>query len=414
MRRWPAAILLLSNNEKMLHARTRSAAWATARRAWPTSPGVQRGRRTCCRTTRSSRSGSTWRPIRKAPGGQGSVQDRRATTVHLTVLFGHYLDVLGRTPFVCAGVYAGEGRLPADHPHAARPRRHGAGSAAARPAGRASPARARCWSRRASCTATAFTSTSPASGRTATSCSTRNRCKALENFDKRLRPLPGRRQAEQAADPGRPVPPLRRRPSAEGRLQDDAENRHPGLRLRLGTARPGSVRQVDGDGAARRRPARRHAGQAEAGRGEAQGLRHRRLSLPRERTPFKGDVNDLRFNFSPCFRRVGNQFVVCSTIELCRELVDLLQKEGTTPPRGERPDGIAAGCYASRAAAYLQDHRGSARHAGDPRPGGAAEGGARSRSKRSSTWSARSALSLEPRTFRRQEFRYDIRLQPEK
>ena len=39
------------------------------------------------------------------------------------------------------------------------------------------------------------------------------------------------------------------------------------------------------------------------------------------------DVNDQRFNFSPCFCRVGNQFVFCSTIELCRELVDLLVKE---------------------------------------------------------------------------------------
>lgn len=39
------------------------------------------------------------------------------------------------------------------------------------------------------------------------------------------------------------------------------------------------------------------------------------------------DVNDIRFNFSPCFCRVGNQFVACSTIELCRELIDLLAKE---------------------------------------------------------------------------------------
>jgi hypothetical protein len=45
------------------------------------------------------------------------------------------------------------------------------------------------------------------------------------------------------------------------------------------------------------------------------------------------DVNDIRFNFSPCFCRVGNQYVVCSTLELCHELIDLLQKEQKTNPK---------------------------------------------------------------------------------
>jgi hypothetical protein len=39
------------------------------------------------------------------------------------------------------------------------------------------------------------------------------------------------------------------------------------------------------------------------------------------------DVNDLRFNFSPCLFAVGNQFVLCSTLELGHELIDLLKKE---------------------------------------------------------------------------------------
>src|SRR5260370_18266905 len=42
---------------------------------------------------------------------------------------------------------------------------------------------------------------------------------------------------------------------------------------------------------------------------------------------YKPDVNDIRYNFSPCFVRVGNQFVLASTLELGHELVDLLQKE---------------------------------------------------------------------------------------
>jgi hypothetical protein len=72
-----------------------------------------------------------------------------------------------------------------------------------------------------------------------------------------------------------------------------------------------------------------------------------------EGVPLKGDVNDIRYNFSPCFVRVGDQFVVSSTIELGRELVDLLQKEGTTPERG-KPNPTRGRLYASGGAAYLE------------------------------------------------------------
>ncbi len=46
-----------------------------------------------------------------------------------------------------------------------------------------------------------------------------------------------------------------------------------------------------------------------------------------EKFEFKQDVNDLRFNFSPCFFGVGKQYVVCSTLELGHELADLLEQE---------------------------------------------------------------------------------------
>lgn len=46
------------------------------------------------------------------------------------------------------------------------------------------------------------------------------------------------------------------------------------------------------------------------------------------------DVNDIRFNFSPCFCLVGNQFVFCSTIELCRESIDILKKEQKVDVKG--------------------------------------------------------------------------------
>lgn len=71
-----------------------------------------------------------------------------------------------------------------------------------------------------------------------------------------------------------------------------------------------------------------------------------------EDQPLKGDINDLRFNFSPCFTRSGDQFVVSSTAALCRELVDLLQAEGTSPARGDAATGRRR-LYGSGAAAYL-------------------------------------------------------------
>jgi Protein of unknown function (DUF3352) len=52
-----------------------------------------------------------------------------------------------------------------------------------------------------------------------------------------------------------------------------------------------------------------------------------------EDAPLPGDVNNLRFNFSPCFVRVGNQFALCSTLELGREMVDLLAKDAKEPAR---------------------------------------------------------------------------------
>jgi hypothetical protein len=61
-----------------------------------------------------------------------------------------------------------------------------------------------------------------------------------------------------------------------------------------------------------------------------------------EGNTYKVDVNDIRFNFSPCFARVGNQFLVASTKELGKELVEMLQSEaagkaaGTNVVSGQR------------------------------------------------------------------------------
>lgn len=64
-----------------------------------------------------------------------------------------------------------------------------------------------------------------------------------------------------------------------------------------------------------------------------------------ENVKVKDDVNDLRFNFSPCFVRVGNQFVASSTLELCHELIDLLEKEAKDKPKSS-PAANRARMYA--------------------------------------------------------------------
>ena len=46
-----------------------------------------------------------------------------------------------------------------------------------------------------------------------------------------------------------------------------------------------------------------------------------------ENGKFEGDDNNIRFNFSPCFTHVGNQFVIASTLELGKDLVDCRIKE---------------------------------------------------------------------------------------
>lgn len=60
--------------------------------------------------------------------------------------------------------------------------------------------------------------------------------------------------------------------------------------------------------------------------------------FPEDR-PLKADVNDIRFNFSPCFCAVGNQFLVSSTLELGHELIDLLESAAK-----QGKEAAVAGC----------------------------------------------------------------------
>jgi len=65
------------------------------------------------------------------------------------------------------------------------------------------------------------------------------------------------------------------------------------------------------------------------------------------------DTGNIRFNFSPCFARVGDQFIFCSTLELCHELVDILQEEAKNPAK-RRSAGAYSQIYSSGAAEYLK------------------------------------------------------------
>src|SRR5262249_11198858 len=77
-----------------------------------------------------------------------------------------------------------------------------------------------------------------------------------------------------------------------------------------------------------------------------------------EKDELKQDTDDIRFNFSPCFVRVGNQFVFCSTIELCRELVDLLAAEQKSPGKSSSSNAVDR-YYAAGLADLLRDQEDS-------------------------------------------------------
>lgn len=65
----------------------------------------------------------------------------------------------------------------------------------------------------------------------------------------------------------------------------------------------------------------------------------------------EADPSNVRFNFSPCFTQVGNQFVVSSTVELGRDLIDCLVKEN---PKGSSTVTNRTHLYATGVAANLR------------------------------------------------------------
>jgi hypothetical protein len=66
------------------------------------------------------------------------------------------------------------------------------------------------------------------------------------------------------------------------------------------------------------------------------------------------DAEDIRFNFSPCFVTIGNQFIASSTLELGHELIDLLEKEVKEGQSSHSPAAMRTMVYAAGTANSLK------------------------------------------------------------
>jgi hypothetical protein len=68
--------------------------------------------------------------------------------------------------------------------------------------------------------------------------------------------------------------------------------------------------------------------------------------------PGNGDPSNIRYNFTPCFATVGDQVFIASTMDLGRELIDLLKK--TPDPSAGSPATTRMRFYASGGAAAFE------------------------------------------------------------
>jgi hypothetical protein len=88
-------------------------------------------------------------------------------------------------------------------------------------------------------------------------------------------------------------------------------------------------------------------------RGDATVVGYRFAEKDKGKGRLRNDVNKIRYNFSPCFVRVGNQFVISSTMELAAELVDLIDKQTKEKKEGSPAVGRTR-LYASGAVALMR------------------------------------------------------------
>lgn len=73
-----------------------------------------------------------------------------------------------------------------------------------------------------------------------------------------------------------------------------------------------------------------------------------------EKAKVDGDPGNVRFNFTPSFATLNDQFIVCSNVELCRELVDLLKVEDRRSPSRSSPAALRGRFYSAGGAEVLK------------------------------------------------------------
>jgi hypothetical protein len=72
---------------------------------------------------------------------------------------------------------------------------------------------------------------------------------------------------------------------------------------------------------------------------------------------FPADTENIRFNFTPCFATVGNQFILSSSIELCHELIDIVKKEASASHASDAALPFRERFYAEGGAQVLEYYR---------------------------------------------------------
>ena len=401
-------VLFVSNNEKALHAgldRHRGG----GKKSMADIPGVH----AAAKLLPPDPLVSFWlnmETVRKTPEADAVYKNPPRDDPNQTVLFGHYLDLLGRTPYVCAGVYPEKGgfvttfRAPRGRDgmgldqllHVPPP-----GKPGSRPL--LEPKNvlysessfldiSRIWTER-------------------DRLFNEKQVQALEKFDKQSIPFMTGAKVNKLLTRTKPYYRFVAVHQPKASYKTTPKISIPAFALVWELREPeafGKSMETILRGAALLAGAQAKLKLVEE---KYQGCNVVGYRFPEDQ-PLKNDVNDLRFNFSPCFTRVGDQFIWCSTIELCRELVGILQKEGTTPTRGAASVSRSR-LYASGAVAYLRTiedllvTRITLDQAVTPKK-------ARGQVKLLLDLVRHlGAFSLEPQ-FKDKTFQYDIRLQPEK
>jgi hypothetical protein len=127
----------------------------------------------------------------------------------------------------------------------------------------------------------------------------------------------------------------------------------------------------------------------------------------------KGYEADLLLNYSPCFVSVGNQFIASSTIELARELIDLIDKEGSNPPMAPNTVAVRTRVFANGGAEYLRGIQ-DILLAQTILDRAAAPESARSQVNALIEWVRKLGVLQIEGTYNADDFKYEIRLIPAK